>query len=168
MRSLISKQALGRLTASVGLCAAAMSAQPAAATPISKATSITYSWPSSNTNDPGNCRLGAIFDSSTTTWRNEMSSRGVTLGPNDATMFWDELTDSVAASGGMDHSGDNLDHADLVLLATHGGVQGSHGSPSGQVFALTSPAGDPNSDCLVSTSEMRVGNNSSEFQDWYA
>lgn len=137
------------------------------ATPVTSATSINYGWPSTKTDDPANCKLSASFDSANTNWRNAVKNNGVSVGPNDYTIFWDEVAD--AASGGNDHDNDNLDTGDLVLISTHGGIVGkNNANPTALQFATTTKSNDPNGDCLVPTTQMRLGDDQSEFVDAFA
>ena len=82
---------------------ALFTASVASATPISSAMSLTHNFSS------GTCGRAPAFNDATDNWRNAVSANGVALGPNDATIFWSEITDAQERAGGEDHINDNLD-----------------------------------------------------------
>lgn len=133
------------------------------------ATSLTWT---ENSSCP---HTASIFSSGATGWRTSISGLGIPLSANDGTIDAREVTDP--AFGGQDNVNENLDTADIALLATHGDAHLNDCDPSPTdaecsntvwLGMETNRESDPQGDCLWWTPEMYLGNTRTNYFDAFA
>lgn len=116
---------------------------------------------------------GIDWGNGITNWRNALSGKSVSLGPNDVTMYAEELTEWPS---GKDHIESNADTSDITLLSSHGrylfdgstwpACESTHSCTVGNFgIGLSSLDFNPNGTCEAYLSEMQIGNDQTEYID---